>query len=170
MRKKTKIDKIKLIPALSLLLILLAGFFGGIQYQKYFGPTQVAEAQFPEEATVARVVDGDTIELSNGQHLRYVGVNAPDANNLFYEEATEFNKNLVEGKKIKLEYDKYKNDKFGRILAYVFVDDKNVNVELTRNGLAEVKIYQKRAKLIYQDELLEAQEQAKKEKLGIWSD
>ena len=46
----------------------------------------------------------------------------------------------------------------------------NLNIELVRQGLCEVVIYEKRAKLIYQDELLQAQEQTKKEKLGIWSE
>ena len=78
MKKKAKIDKIKLIPLLGLLLVLLTGFFSGIQYQKFFGqPTQ--EITFPQEETVTRVIDGDSIELSNGQHVRYVGISTPNA-------------------------------------------------------------------------------------------
>lgn len=165
--RKRKIDKIKLIPALSLFLILLAGFFGGIQYQKFFGPTK--ELAYPQEATVIRIIDGDTIEFSSGQTFRLYAISCPDYGKPFYDEAKEFTENQVLDKEVSLEYEeKYKSDKFGRILGYVIVNEENLNIELVRQGLCQPVIYEKRAKLIYQDELLEAQEQAKQEKLGIW--
>ena len=124
--------------------------------------------KLPKSAVVKRVIDGDTVELFNGTVLRYVGVTAPEENEPFAEEATKLNQELVEGKEIKLEYDNYTSDKFGRILAYAVVDGKNVSVELVRKGMAELVIYQKRKPFIHQVQLLEAQEQAKKQKLGIW--
>lgn len=124
---------------------------------------------FPKETTVRRVIDGDTIELSSGTIVRYVGINAPDNGQSFEEEATDFNKKLVEGKKVKLEYDEYKSDRFGRILAYVIIDNKNLSIELIRIGLAKVVIYEKRKLLIYQQQLLDAEKEAKTKKLGIWS-
>ena len=54
------------------------------------------------------------------------------------------------------------------MLAYPFVDGKNVAVELAKKGLVRVTIYEDRRKLKYQDELLKAQEDAKKNKRGIW--
>lgn len=53
-------------------------------------------------------------------------------------------------------------------LAYVFINDTFLNEQLVRQGFCEVTIYKKRAKLKYQDELLNAQNQAKQEKLGKW--
>ena len=100
--------------------------------------------------------------------LRYVGITAPEEGEDFADDATKLNQELVEGKEIKLEYDNYTSDKFGRILAYAFIDDKNVSIELVKKGMAELVIYQKRKPFIYQAQLLEAQEQAKKQKLGIW--
>ena len=85
---------------------------------------------FPKKAKVERIVDGDTIVLSFGSIVRYVGITAPENNEPFETESTEENRKLVEGKTISLEYDNYKADKFGRILAYVFVDSKNVSIEL----------------------------------------
>jgi micrococcal nuclease len=70
--------------------------------------------------------------------------------------------------KVKLEYDAYTSDRFGRVLAYVIIGDKNLSIELVKNGLARVAIYEDRRKLIYQDELLELQENAKSKKLGVW--
>ena len=109
------------------------------------------------------------IELANGQIVRYVGVNAPNNGEPFEEEATEANAKLVSGKTVTLEYDTYTSDRFGRVLAYAIVDGKNVAVELARNGLVKVTIYQDRRKLKYQDELLKAQEEAKQKKRNIWS-
>lgn len=68
-----------------------------------------------------------------------------------------------------IEYDTYTSDRFGRVLAYPIVDGKNVVVELARKGLVKVTIYEDRRKLKYQDELLKAQAEAKKNKRGIWS-
>ena len=124
--------------------------------------------KLPRTAVVKKVIDGDTVELFNGTVLRYVGVTAPEEGEDFAEEATKLNKELVEGKEIKLEYDNYTSDKFGRILAYAIIDNKNISIELARKGMAELVIYQKRKPFIHQVQLLEAQEQAKKQKLGIW--
>ena len=124
--------------------------------------------KLPKTAVVKKVIDGDTVELFNGTILRYVGITAPEEGEDFAEEATKLNQELVEGKEIILEYDNYTSDKFGRILAYPITNDKNICIELVRKGMAELVIYQKRKPFIHQVQLLEAQEQAKKNKLGIW--
>lgn len=124
---------------------------------------------FPKKAKVERIVDGDTIVLASGSIVRYVGITSPENNEAFEKESTEENRKLVEGKSVNLEYDNYKADKFGRILAYVIVDGKNVSIELARKGFAQVVIYQHKKPFIYQDQLLKAQDEAKKKKLGIWS-
>lgn len=72
---------------------------------------------FPKKAKVERIVDGDTIVLSSGSIVRYVGITAPENNEPFEKESTEKNRKLVEGKTVNLEYDNYKADKFGRILS-----------------------------------------------------
>lgn len=124
---------------------------------------------FPKKATVDHVVDGDTIVLTNGIVVRYVGVTAPEDNEPFDKESTEANRKLVEGKEVKLEYDAYKADKFGRILAYVIADNKNISIELARLGFAQAVVYEKRRPFIYQQEILKAQDEAKKHKRGMWS-
>ena len=124
--------------------------------------------KLPKSAVVKKVIDGDTVELFNGTVLRYVGITAPEEGEDFAEEATKLNQSLVEGKEIKLEYDNYKSDKFGRVLAYPIVNNKNICIELVRKGMAEIVVYQKRKPFIHQVQLLEAQEQAKKQKLWIW--
>jgi len=168
-------NKVVLIP--TALLIALLSFVGGSKYQKSINKVPEQEnssntqiQSLPTKGTVKRVIDGDTIELTTGQIVRYVGITAPETGEPFEEEATEENKRLVEGKKVTLEYDSenYTSDKFGRILAYVIVDGKNVSIELARKGLDRVVIYQKRKQFIYQEVLLKAQEEAQKNHRGIW--
>lgn len=96
---------------------------------------------------VDRVIDGDTIVLTNGTTVRYIGINTPERGQTGYKEATEANRRLVEGKKVRLEYDverkektnEWKRKKFGepRTLAYVYVDGIFVNAYLVENGFAE---------------------------------
>ncbi len=125
--------------------------------------------KLPKTAVVKKVIDGDTVELFNGLVLRYVGMTAPETGEPFEKESTEANRDLVEGKEIKLKYDNYTSDKFGRILAYpILQDGTNVSIELVKKGMAELVIYQKRKPFIHQVQLLEAQEQANKNKIGIW--
>ncbi len=173
--QKSNKNKLVLIPLA--LLLSLSSFLAGTKYEKQIKDTidnqpvinssQVLE--FPKETNVKRVIDGDTIELVNGQIVRLVGVNAPNTGEPFEEETTDYVKKLIEGKKIKLEYDVYKSDRFGRILAYVIIDNKNLSIELVKKGLAKVVIYEKRKPLIYQQQLLDAEKEAKTKKLGIWS-
>lgn len=98
-----------------------------------------------------------------------MGITSPETNEPYEKEATEANRKLVEGKEVKLEYDNYKGDKFGRILAYVILDGKNISTEMARLGMAQVVIYQHKKPFIYQDQLLKLQEEAKKHKRGMWN-
>lgn len=175
MKTKHKFNTNKLVLVPASLLVALLSFLGGTQYEKQVKDilnqpniSTTTVQNLPTKEKVKRVIDGDTIELVNGQIVRYVGVNAPNNGEPFEEEATEANSKLVSGKTVTFEYDTYTSDRFGRVLAYPIVDGKNVVVELVRKGLVKVTIYEDRRKLKYQDELLKAQEEAKKYKRGIW--
>ena len=56
-----------------------------------------------------------------------------------------------------------------KILAYLVIDGKNISVELARKELAQVVVYQHKKPFIYQEQLLKAQEEARKNRRGIWS-
>lgn len=172
--KKINTNKLVLVPAA--LLVALLSFLGGTKYESQIkdileqpNVSTTTVRNLPTSEKVKRVIDGDTIELANGQIVRFVGVNAPNNGEPFEEKATEANAKLVQGKTITFEYDAYTSDRFGRVLAYAFVDGKNVVVELARLGLAKVTIYEDRRKLKYQDVLLKVQDEAKQKKRGIWS-
>ena len=93
----------------------------------------------PSSGTVARVVDGDTIELESGEKIRYLMVDTPESTTeveCYGPEAKEFNASLVEGKEIELTYDVDCTDRFDRTLAYVTVGDREVNALLVERGFA----------------------------------
>lgn len=117
--------------------------------------------------TVLYVIDGDTIVVAKGEKVRYLGINAPEKGQPFFREAKEENCRLVEGKKVRLELDKQPRDQYGRTLAYVWVGEVMVNLELVRSGLAHTYIFPPNVK--YQEQLLKAEEEAREKGRGIWS-
>jgi micrococcal nuclease len=113
-----------------------------------FPPVRLPPAKKPPQGLirVKRVIDGDTILLENGEKVRYIGIDCPEPNGWdgqpepFAIEATERNRQLLEGKRIRLEKDRSDRDRYGRLLRYVYVGDKMVNAELVRDGLANAFI------------------------------
>ena len=119
-----------------------------------------------QERVVARVIDGDTFDLDNGDRVRLLGIDAPESGQPFFQQATDTLAELVEGGKVKLEKDsQYNKDKYGRLLRYVFVNELFVNRELIRKGLAELMVDENSK---YYSDLKQAEEEAKEGKLGIW--
>jgi micrococcal nuclease len=122
---------------------------------------------------VTRVIDGDTIEIEGGKRVRYSGIDTPETVDprkpvqCFGIEASNENKKLVLGKRVKLEKDISETDKYGRLLRYVYVDDIFVNDYLVRNGYAYVVTFPPDVK--YQQQFLEAQKEARENKRGLWS-
>ncbi len=123
---------------------------------------------------VVKVIDGDTIKLSNGKVVRYIGIDTPETNHprkgreCFGEEAKLANKKLVEGKKVRLEKDVSETDKYGRLLRYVFVGDLFVNEYLVRQGYAHARSYPPDVR--FQDIFRQAEDYARQNRLGLWGD
>ncbi len=118
------------------------------------------------ETTVSRIVDGDTVELANGDLVRLIGIDAPEKNQPYYDEVVGQLKKL-EGKIIRMEKDKTNKDRYGRYLRYIFLDDHFVNLELVQNGLVYAYIVSPDKR--YEKELLEAEAVARASGMGIWN-
>lgn len=103
---------------------------------------------FPSKVFVKKVVDGDTF-VASGYKIRLIGIDAPEKGQPCYEEARLFLKKLIENKTVRLEYDKVKKDKYGRLLAYVWINNTFVNREMVINGFAVYRNYGE--KLIYEN-------------------
>ncbi len=123
------------------------------------------------DAYVVKVVDGDTIDViinNETKRVRYIGVNTPEREKCFFEEAKNFNSNLVLNKKVKLEKDVSETDRYGRLLRYVYLEDGTmVNEKLVAEGYAQVNTFPPDVK--YQDRFLEVQKKARDEDRGLWS-
>ena len=87
---------------------------------------------------VTRIVDGDTVEISSGDHIRLLGINTPERGEKYYKEAKEFLESLILNQSVELEYGKDKTDLYGRILGYLFLKGKNVNKEIVEEGFANI--------------------------------
>ena len=121
---------------------------------------------------VIRVIDGDTVELKNGERLRYNDIDTPETVHpskpveCYGPQASEKNKDLVEGEIILVELGNPEKDRYGRLLGYVYVDDLFVNAELVRGGYAEVNSYGNPGSKL--SNLLDIEKNAKKSMNGLW--
>jgi len=116
-------------------------------------------------ATVAGVIDGDTIMLSDGTKVRYLGVNTPEHGQPFSEEAKRYNAQLVLHKEVRLERHQPERDVFGRVLAYVYAGEVLVNARLIAEGLGHLFVL---GSLDRYDEWLRVQEDAQRHHKGMW--
>ena len=126
---------------------------------------------------VVSVVDGDTIQVCcigwKREKVRYIGVNTPETKHptrgveYFGKEASEANRKLVDGKTIRLEFDVQQYDKYGRTLAYIYLEDGTfVNAWLVENGYAMVMTVPPNVK--HHELFLRLQREAREARRGLW--
>ncbi len=123
--------------------------------------------------TVKWVNDGDTIVLTNGWRVRYIGINAPEIDHENQKAqpygylARSFNKKLVLSQKIVLEFDEERHDRYGRLLAYIYLADGSfLNSRMLENGMAYY-LY-RRPNVKYDKRLLKKQQDAMRAQKGLW--
>jgi len=136
---------------------------------------------------VTRAIDGDTLKLENGERVRLIGIDTPEMHesDKLYRDAQRthqdiqaikalgrraynFTRNLVEGRRVSLEFDVERQDKYGRLLAYVYLKDDGtfVNAEIVKQGYASLMTYQPNVK--YADLFLKLYREARQNKRGLW--
>jgi micrococcal nuclease len=124
---------------------------------------------------VARVVDGDTLLLKNRARVRLIGVDAPEsvkpdaAIEPWGTEAAEFTRSVVAAHEVRLQFDRERVDRYGRFLAYVWVEDQLLNEELLRAGLARWE-QQYHYSPSMKTRFRKAQQEAQQTQRGMWSD
>ena len=128
----------------------------------------------PNLLLITKVIDGDTVELENGQRVRYIGIDTPETKDpnrpvgCYGEEAYQKNKSLVEGKRVRLEKDVSETDKYGRLLRYVYIGDQFINELLVKEGFANASSYPPDIK--HQELFKKAEKTARESNLGLWSE
>jgi len=124
--------------------------------------------------TVKKVISGDVIELANGKKVKYIGIKAPGTKEIngtgecIGEESTAKNRELVEGKKIRMVKDVRNSDIYGRLLRYVYVDDTFINEMLVKEGFA--KAVTTPPDVEHQEALNNAAADAQEQRWGIWNE
>ena len=140
---------------------------------------QSSQPAVASAVTVKHVIDGDTVELSDGSHLRYIGINTPEVRRRsgdhwvkdpepYAEAATERNRQWVEGKRVRLEFDVQSKDRYGRWLAYVYVAEAMVNAELVREGFAQPMTIP--PNVAHADLFKRLAREAREAKRGLWKE
>ena len=123
-------------------------------------------------SNVSKVVDGDTITMSNGEKVRLIQIDTPElASKECYgiQAKSELSKLLNQASEVSLTSDPNLDevDKYGRLLRYVFIGNTNLNLKLIEIGAAAPYFY-RGEKGIYAAQFLKAAQTAQKRKLGMW--
>ena len=153
-----------------------------VLWQSYFG-TGMARIESPfvpaatTTATVVQVIDGDTIDVeikgsTKTTRVRYIGIDTPEpyaegVPECGSEAASLRNQELVSGQAVTLIPGTDPHDKYGRLLAYVYVGDIFVNETLIREGYATLMMIQPNT--LYQNHFNNLYKNARQEKIGIWA-
>jgi len=133
-----------------------------------FGCTQKETNFEKEETLVMRVIDGDTVQLFGGETVRLIGIDSTEKGEECFEEAREKLQELVERKTVLLEKDIEERDKYGRLLAYLYVDNVFVNLKMVEEGFAYAFEFEPTTR--YSQDFAIAQKTALKEQKGcLWS-
>jgi len=111
-----------------------------------------------------KIIDGDTFLIEGGYSVRILGIDADEKGYPCYEAAKERLEELILNKEVRLEKGKEDFDQYCRYLRYVFVDDKNVSLELIREGLAVARFSPEDTK--YREEISLAEKEARENKIG----
>ena len=120
-----------------------------------------------EPVSVTRIIDGDTVELSDKTRIRYTGVDTPETGDCYGASASKANSDLVLNKEVILETDVQILDKYGRKLAYVWRENILVNEELVKQGVARVSTYPPNVK--YVERFQAAEREAREGQFGLWA-
>ncbi len=135
--------------------------------------SQTVDSTTTTLATITRVIDGDTVELSTGQRVRYIGVDTPETVDprkgvqCFGKEASAYNKSLVLGQKVRLSKDVSDMDRYHRLLRYVYLEDGTLlNLKLVEEGYALAATFPPDVK--YSKVFVAAEAKAREAKKGLW--
>lgn len=126
----------------------------------------------PEEAVVARVVDGDTFETESGSKVRLIGVNTPEKHGkaeYYGVEASAFTEHRLAGKAVYMFKDVSDTDRYGRLLRFVFIKGESTmyNESLLQEGYANVMTYP--PDVTYAKYFLKVERKARDSGVGLWA-
>jgi len=128
------------------------------------GKNEQNKCQALSETIVTKVIDGDTVIVEGGHHVRLLGIDADERGYPCYEEAKSCLEEFVLNKKVKLEKDQTDVDQYKRCLRYIFLDGENINLRLVKAGVAICRFYEPDTK--YREECATLEKEAIENKIG----
>jgi micrococcal nuclease len=156
------------ISTLLAILLVAVVWLGREGWREFTAPERGGEWR-----VVVRVVDGDTLLLDGNERVRLIGVDTPESVDPrrpvedFGKEAAAFTRRLAEGKRVRLAYDQQLTDRYGRTLAYVYLEDGTfLNAEIIRQGFGHAYT---RFPFSYADDFLEYEREARAARRGLWA-
>lgn len=171
-----------LIAVVAILVIALGGTMSDVEdiTSLFSDPTPTTQNPKPSETLgttdekaylVTKVIDGDTIEIEDGRKVRYIGIDTPElrGNECFAKEARDKNRELVEGKRVKLQKDVSETDRYGRLLRFVYLENGDfVNNILVKEGYATAATFP--PDVAKQEEFKTSQDEARTNNRGLWGE
>lgn len=163
-----------IVPILGTLTLIM-GAVGGCSTSVSGGSASAAPDATPAPSsvsektlTVTHVIDGDTVDLSDGRRVRLLGIDTPELGDCGYEEATEFARNWLLGKQVTVSTDPTQRevDVYGRALLYVATSEEDYSVAAARAGWA--RRFETDPPLQKDTEIRTAEAAARADKAGIW--
>ena len=186
-------EKSRIILLVAMMVVFLATNIYGEEIDKQVSASDEFKITFPFGKTynytdvfVKRVIDGDTLLLETGERVRLIGIDTPemhdsdklkrDAKRTQQDATTiqklgrrayEFTKGFLEVKRVSLEFDVERYDKYNRLLAYVYLKDGTfANAEIVKEGYASLMTISPNVK--YSDLFLKLYQEARQERRGLW--
>lgn len=138
------------------------------------GRVEAPSAEAAEWAAVEHAIDGDTVRLSDGRRVRLIGINTPEYEpwrshaEPYGKEAAQYASSLLDGTRVRLEYDRDRTDRYGRTLAYLYLPDgRSVNHMLVEEGYAKAIYVAPNGR--YYRTLKAAERSARSRRKGLWA-
>lgn len=153
-----------LVVIASVLVVLMA-----IYFLRTKPSSPVLQCLTPQKGIVTKIIDGDTIIVEGGFNVRLLGMDADEKGYPCFDEAKKRLEDLILNQEVKLEKDVTDVDQYKRCLRYVFLGEKNIDLELVKEGLAVARFYEPDLK--YHDQITAAEKTAIENKVGCkWSE
>ena len=112
---------------------------------------------------VSKVIDGDTVVI-NGETVRLLGIDTDEKGSPCFTAAKNRIGELILNKEVILEKGKDDRDVYGRLLRYIFLDNKNIDLQMIKEGLAVARFPDSENK--YQEEFIDAEQIARENQIG----
>ena len=155
----------KYLMLIAIIIAFTAGFFAS----QYTGQTTGQTIAGPEDRgplelkMVTRVIDGDTV-IADGESVRLLGIDSDERGDPCYSEAKQRLEELVQNREVQLESDTEDKDIYGRYLRFIFLDNRNIDLQLVGEGLAVARFSPGNEK--YKNVIIAAEKQARENKIG----